>query len=58
MSAFTTAVRYYAPSMVGALSNVQSIHPSVCPMILAQQQCILRLWLLENTNRKPHAGSK
>ena len=34
------------------------VHLSVCPMALAQKWCILGLWLLQNTNRKPHAGSQ
>jgi len=29
----------------------------LCPMCLALQWCILGVWLLWNTNRKPHAGS-
>ena len=29
---------------------------SVCPILLAQNWCILGLWLLLNTNRKSHAG--
>jgi len=36
--------------------------PMICsPMLLAQKRCILRVWLLKNTNRKrqkPHAGSR
>jgi len=49
----------------GALSDVlyPSVHPfissyiCVCPMPIAQQQCILG-WLLQNTNKKPHAGKQ
>jgi len=39
-----------------------SIHPSVClsvcSMPIAQQQCIIGRCLLQNTNRKPHAGNE
>jgi len=30
-----------------------SVCLSVCPMHLAQKQCILVLWLLQSTNRQP-----
>ena len=40
----------------------QCCDPFVClyvsPMSLALQRCILGLWLLLNTNRKPRAGSR
>jgi len=38
--------------------NKWCCNPSVCPMPLAQEWCISGLWLLWNTNRKPHAGSQ
>ena len=35
-----------------------SVCPSICSMPLAQQHCIyIGLWLLQNTNKKPHATS-
>jgi len=40
--------------------SVRPIRPFIClshhPTALGQERCILGLWLLQNTNRKPHAG--
>ena len=46
----------------GTLSDV-AIRPPVCPSVCLphvhrSRRCILGLWLLQNTNRKPHAGSR
>jgi len=38
--------------------NNATICPSVCSIPIAQQWCILWLWLLYNTNKKLHAGSQ
>ena len=40
------------------LSLCPSVRPFVCPMAVTQKRCILGLWLLQNTNRKRHAGSQ
>ena len=57
----TTCIIRPLPTMRWALSSAVirlSVHPSVCPMPLAQKRGILGLLLLQNTNRKPHAGSE
>jgi len=42
--------------------SIAMLHPSVClsvcPTPLAQQRCALGHWLLQNTNKKPSAGSR
>ena len=40
-----------------ASARLWSLCPSICPMPLAQKRRVSGLWLLYNTNRKPHAGS-
>jgi len=49
-----------SPLILGSIKQCcdMSVCLSVCPMPLVQQQrCISGQWLLENTNRKPHAKS-
>jgi len=48
----------YAPALWWEASVNAAIHPSVCPMPIAQPRCILRLWSVQNTNRKPCAGDR
>jgi len=42
--------------MMGGI--MQYCNLSICAMRIAQNWCILGLWLLQKSNKKPHAGSR
>jgi len=48
----------YATPMGGHYAVLQLVHPSVCPVPLCENQCILRLQLLQNTNSKRYSVSR